>query len=144
MSDIKKMIYSVYDPITGQILSTIFDSTDSSPNNSVPGNYNDQEHYVDIETKNVIFKSSKPTDDHLWDINSKTWIVDNTKLPNQMRKKRNQLLSVIDKVNLIWYSSLSVEQQTQLQNYRTALLNVPQQDGFPNNINWPSKPSWLS
>ena len=61
-----------------------------------------------------------------------------------MRKKRNQLLSVIDKVNLIWYSSLSIEQQTQLQNYRTALLNVPQQDGFPNNINWPSKPSWLS
>jgi hypothetical protein len=38
---------------------------------------------------------------------------------------------------------LTTEQQQQLQTYRQALLDVPQQAGFPDTIEWPEKPEWL-
>jgi hypothetical protein len=46
-------------------------------------------------------------------------------------------------VNPIWYASLTTEQQTQLADYRQALLDVPAQSGFPENVSWPNKPGWL-
>jgi pyruvate,orthophosphate dikinase len=36
-----------------------------------------------------------------------------------------------------------VERQVALQEYRQALLAVPQQPGFPDQVIWPTKPSWL-
>lgn len=60
-----------------------------------------------------------------------------------IRNLRNRLLSAVDAVNPIWYANLSSEQQQALANYRTALLNVPQQPGFPDVVAWPEKPSWL-
>ena len=50
---------------------------------------------------------------------------------------------LVDRVNVVWYNSLTEQQKTELQAYRQALLDVPQQSGFPENIIWPNKPSWL-
>lgn len=61
----------------------------------------------------------------------------------KQRQQRNELLSIIDRVNPVWYNSLTYDQQEQLIEYRRALLNVPQQAGFPTQIEWPQKPSWL-
>lgn len=61
----------------------------------------------------------------------------------KQRQLRNELLAVVDRVNPIWYNTLSYDQQEQLIEYRRNLLNVPQQAGFPNAIEWPQKPSWL-
>jgi hypothetical protein len=60
-----------------------------------------------------------------------------------MRDLRNKLLAKVDIVNPVWYASLSAQQQGELTTYRRALLDVPQQTGFPDTISWPSKPSWL-
>jgi hypothetical protein len=49
----------------------------------------------------------------------------------------------VDRVNPIWYVSLGVEQQVALQEYRQALLSVPQQPGFPESVTWPTRPPWL-
>ena len=53
------------------------------------------------------------------------------------------MLSQVDRVNPIWYASLSAEQQSQLQQYRQDLLSVPEQSGFPGTIAWPTAPTWL-
>jgi len=138
------MIYSTYDPVTGQILSTIYDSSDSQiPDNSILGIYNDQSHYIDITNKIAIAKPIQPSDNHIWNFENKTWLLDTNKLSRSLRISRNKLLKLIDQVNPIWYASLTVEQQTELAAYRTALLNVPQQTGFPTTVDWPIKPTWL-
>ena len=62
---------------------------------------------------------------------------------SRARQSRNQLLAQVDRVNPIWYASLTAEQQTELAQYRQALLDVPQQESFPDNISWPTKPIWL-
>ena len=58
------------------------------------------------------------------------------------RAKRDYLLQEIDGIvgNPLRWASFSTEQQTAWANYRQALLDVPQQAGFPNTINWATKP----
>jgi hypothetical protein len=42
--------------------------------------------------------------------------------------------------NPLRWAELTTEKQNEWTQYRTDLLNVPQQAGFPNTINWPTKP----
>jgi len=58
------------------------------------------------------------------------------------RGQRDGLLSEVDSIvgNPLRWASFSQTQQTSWANYRQALLDVPQQAGFPNTINWPIKP----
>jgi hypothetical protein len=59
------------------------------------------------------------------------------------RYQRNQLLeNEVDPIvtNPLRWADLTAEKQNEWTQYRTDLLNVPQQAGFPNTINWPTKP----
>jgi hypothetical protein len=59
------------------------------------------------------------------------------------RYQRNQLLeNEVDPIvtNPLRWADLTTEKQNEWTQYRTDLLNVPQQAGFPNTINWPTKP----
>tara|TARA_R110001592_G_scaffold90833_1_gene266614 strand:+ start:275 stop:691 length:417 start_codon:yes stop_codon:yes gene_type:complete len=61
-----------------------------------------------------------------------------------IRDKRDYILStVVDLMvsNPLRWASLSSDKQAEWSNYRTNLLNVPQQSGFPNSITWPTEPS---
>ena len=60
----------------------------------------------------------------------------------QVRSQRDQLLLEVDAFvgNPLRWADLSSEAQTLWATYRTALLDVPQQAGFPNTITWPTKP----
>ena len=42
--------------------------------------------------------------------------------------------------NPLRWAELTSEKQAEWTTYRTDLLNVPQQAGFPNTITWPTKP----
>ena len=142
------MNYTVYDPITGQIQYTFYGQGDNLINNLndktyIEGAYNDRNHYVDPTTKTVVDKPAKPSRDHQWDHATKTWQLDNAKAIDSARQQRNQLLSAVDRVNPIWFSGLTTDQKLELSVYRTSLLNVPQQAGFPISIEWPTKPTWL-
>ena len=65
-------------------------------------------------------------------------------LEDGARNARDQLLKDnVDTINPIRYAALTAEQQAELAAYRTALLNVPQQTGWPTTIEWPTKPTWL-
>ncbi|MDC3300578.1 phage tail assembly chaperone [bacterium] len=60
-----------------------------------------------------------------------------------VRSKRDKLLvEQVDVVagNALRWTSLSSEEQALWSAYRTSLLNLPQQEGFPNSVVWPPKP----
>tara|TARA_B110000008_G_C16695489_1_gene454498 strand:+ start:81 stop:503 length:423 start_codon:yes stop_codon:yes gene_type:complete len=59
-----------------------------------------------------------------------------------VRIQRNFYLAEMDTVisNQIRFDSMSTEEQNAWTTYRQALLNVPQQSGFPETVNWPEKP----
>ena len=61
----------------------------------------------------------------------------------QVRSERdNILVTVVDPLvsNPLRWADLTAAKQTEWSQYRTDLLGVPQQDGFPTNITWPTKP----
>lgn len=60
-----------------------------------------------------------------------------------VRWDRNQLLKIeVDPLvtNPLRWAELTTEQQNAWAKYRTDLLNVPQQEGFPHNVTFPTKP----
>jgi len=63
-------------------------------------------------------------------------------LSKKLRGQRNQLLLAVDAVagNSLRWSDLSTEAQDAWAAYRRALLDVPQQAGFPNDVTWPIQP----
>lgn len=63
-------------------------------------------------------------------------------LSDQLRGERDNLLVEVDAFvgNPLRWATLSAEQQGAWADYRQALLDVPQQAGFPNDVVWPVKP----
>ena len=62
---------------------------------------------------------------------------------NIRRQRDNILATVVDPIvsnNLRW-ADLTSDKQAEWSQYRTDLLNVPQQAGFPNSITWPTEPN---
>ena len=60
-------------------------------------------------------------------------------LAAQVRSSRDLLLSVVDVVvsNPLRWASLAADKQNEWTVYRQALLDVPQQSGFPSSVSWP-------
>ena len=143
------MIYTIYDNQgkIGGILS-FSDPTlaelNLSGKNYIEGSYPGDQYYIEngqaIEippnpsTGNIIYK---------FDQSLKQWVLQTEESSANIRMNRKGLLQEIDRVNPIWYASLTAEQQTELATYRQALLDVPQQANFPLDVNWPTKPNWL-
>lgn len=50
------------------------------------------------------------------------------------------LKKYLDRMNPVRWNSLTAEQQQAWLEYRQALLDIPQQPGFPDNIEWPVQP----
>jgi len=63
---------------------------------------------------------------------------------NLIRETRDNILTgTIDPLvsNPLRWGELNAEKQAEWIAYRRALLDVPQQTGFPNQVVWPTKPS---
>jgi hypothetical protein len=57
------------------------------------------------------------------------------------RVTRDDLLkSDVDVINAVRWNAMSAEDQAAWTTYRQALRDVPQQEGFPFTITWPTKP----
>jgi len=61
-------------------------------------------------------------------------------LSEQLRGERDGLLAEVDAIagNALRWATLSAEQQAPWATYRQALLDVPQQTGFPHDVTWPT------
>ena len=59
----------------------------------------------------------------------------------EVRNERNRrLVSEVDPIvsNPLRWGAMSEQEQANMSAYRMALLDVPQQAGFPNTVSWPS------
>lgn len=60
-----------------------------------------------------------------------------------VRKKRAEILrETVDPVvsNTLRFNSMTTEKQAEWTAYRTSLLDITDQSGFPHNVTWPTKP----
>jgi hypothetical protein len=146
------MNYTIFDPVTGEIISTVssasFDAVEPHLDGKtfIEGLFNSRTHYIEVNTNTPIEKSLDPSAGDIiykWDHASKSWIQDSELMSMNARIKRHGFLSEIDAISPVRYASLSAEQQADVQTYRQALLDVPQQTGFPTELVWPTKPTWL-
>lgn len=62
-----------------------------------------------------------------------------------IRGERDSLLRELDNVviNPLRYASYSDDEKQELANYRQYLLDIPQQDGFPENVVFKEKPKFI-
>lgn len=61
----------------------------------------------------------------------------------QVRSQRNSILaSEVDPIvsNPLRWADMTTEQQNSWSQYRTDLLNITDQSGFPHNVTWPTEP----
>jgi len=60
----------------------------------------------------------------------------------QVRAERDSRLLEVDAIagNALRWAALDADTQAAWSTYRQALLDVPQQSGFPHDITWPTKP----
>jgi hypothetical protein len=141
---------TTYNPATGEILQNITaDDSELLQLNLasqawIPGEWNSLQYYVQ-DNQAVSIPAHAESDSASWqfDFANRTWIQDMQLHAEHQRQHRNSLLSAIDRVNPIWYATLTADKQAELQAYRLALLAVPQQTGFPTQVEWPPKPHWL-
>jgi len=59
------------------------------------------------------------------------------------RERRDRILvEEVDPIvsNALRWDDMTDAKQTEWTNYRQALLDIAQQEGYPNNITWPTKP----
>ena len=67
--------------------------------------------------------------------------IETDRLEKQARQRRDSLLKeVVDTVNPMRWEALTEVQKQEWRAYRQALLDIPQQEGFPKNIVWPIAP----
>ena len=66
-------------------------------------------------------------------------IVDNAVIAVEVRAKRNKLLAATDWTQLA-DSQMDEKAQAAMRAYRQALRDIPQQEGFPFNVEWPALP----
>jgi len=64
-------------------------------------------------------------------------------LAQAVRSERDQRLLAVDTIagNALRWAALSEASQSEWATYRQALLDVPQQSGFPHNVTWPQEPT---
>ncbi len=59
----------------------------------------------------------------------------------RVRRDRNRLLvDTVDRINAVRWASMTTQQQAAWRQFRLDLLNIPQQEGFPESISWPVIP----
>ena len=67
----------------------------------------------------------------------------NEELANRVRSKRDALLEETDYLLASDYP-ISPEDLEDVKAYRQALRDIPEQSGFPKNVQWPVEPQFLS
>jgi len=100
-------------------------------------NPNDSGSTVDVEKLYKELKASNPTPYSApteEEINEKKAIVIRMQRDNLLRRDVDPIVT-----NPLRWDSLSTETQNKVKTYRNALLDVPQQVGFPNSATFPKK-----
>lgn len=94
-----------------------------------------------VDGEKLIPIPDQPGEFHVWDWPSLTWIQDRALAEKTVRAKRATLLSnTVDKINAIRWAAMSESERAEWDTYRTALLDITDQAGFPLDVVWPVAP----
>lgn len=97
-----------------------------------------------VENGQLVEMPDKPGENYIFEYTSKTWQPDLVLAESSALAKRNQLLADgPDRVNPMWWASMSAADQTAVTEYRQALLDITQQPGYPLEITWPDLPNFF-
>lgn len=94
----------------------------------------------DEETWQWVAPSPKPDPDATWDEYLQKWLTPLDVKSNEVREERNQLLRDSDWITLKSYSQ-GVPVPQEWRDYQQALRDIPQQESFPYDVDWPIKPN---
>ena len=139
------MIWTLYNAKTGAITGTTTDAIRAGSEPSISGNYNSEHYYV--RQGRALRKSPRPSaQPHVvydFDYATLNWQINQSATAQRAREHRNMLFKYVDKISPIWYDSMPAQQRLTAQTYRSQLLAVPDQPGFPEHIVWPIVPEFL-
>jgi hypothetical protein len=95
--------------------------------------------YLDEESQTI---KSAETIEEMLELGLVTQEIATEKKAQEVRKQRDRLLGIMDAVviNPLRWNTLTESQRQELAIYRQALLDVPQQPGFPWSAEWPESP----
>ncbi len=127
--------YTIYKNSDGSILRCITTIADNIAAN-VPSGYS----YIEGSShpKKQVVTSGSIVNKSDSDITA----YDTLQSSNEIREERDKRLKLyIDTLNPIRWNALSSTKQTEWATYRQALLDIPDQSGFPNSVTWPTKPT---
>lgn len=90
----------------------------------------------------LIDRAQAPSEFHVHDCSTRTWVYQLESAVASARNKRDWELGQMDGMlaNPLRWAAMSQEQKDAWAVYRQALLDVPQQAGFPQTIDWPQAP----
>ncbi len=135
--------FTIFNDKTGQAAGLFTTSKDGDPflvgKLYLPGEY--LNHY--IKDGQPVKMVEKPGEFYTFDANTKEWVFDNKALVADIKKQRARNMATIDRINPLWWNSMTQSQQDEVAQYRQALLDITAQPGYPTQIEWPQKPSWL-
>lgn len=95
-----------------------------------------------IENGQIIDMPPQPERDWVFDYETKQWVQDIAALKAQALHIRQYLLNTtVDRLNPIWWSSMTPEKQQEWVDYRQHLLDITDQPEFPIKIDWGTPPS---
>jgi len=94
-----------------------------------------------VDNGTVADMPPKPDGEYIFNYTSKTWVFNEPVATAKALYQRDQLLKDgPDRINPIWFSAMTTEQQQAWADYRQALLDITDQSGFPMMIDWPARP----
>lgn len=106
----------------------------------IPGNIYDITKYY-VEDSTLVIIPEPPGVNYVFDYATKTWVLDNSILIDNILRTRNQLLQDgPDRLNPLWYDIMSTEEKDMWKQYRQNLLDITSQPNYPYSIVWPTKP----
>lgn len=151
------MNYTIYNSVTGEVLRTVTCSSEmielqlQQDESFIEGKVNEQTQYFingsvcNYTETELALKQNIPFG-YCWKMPEKIieQILSDEAIYNYhadlVRQKRDEMLKVVDGMNPMRWETLTAEQQQQWREYRQALLDIPQQEGFPFSVIFPNAP----
>jgi hypothetical protein len=102
-----------------------------------------------VEVSDSQFRETIDKNDQVWTRDPNSGAIDHHEyVPTDQEKRddarvqRDNRLEDLDDVvsNPLRWDAMTSDRKQACSEYRQALLDVPQQDGFPDNVNWPQAP----
>lgn len=94
-----------------------------------------------IEDGSVVDMPPRPDENYFFNYQSRAWEADVALASLKAMSKRSELLANgPDRINPIWWSSMTQTEKDAWTSYRQALLDVTEQPNYPLQVDWPVKP----